>query len=99
MRRPLLAWYLREMPEAAASTSRVLLVDGGQTHDVFEVVEVSGGILRVRTAFLFELGEEMKVRLVEDGVTFEATARVLTHTGTGEDKVTELELEGKTAVP
>jgi hypothetical protein len=102
LRRPLFAWYLREMPEAAASASRVLLVDAGQTHDVFEVVEVSGGILRVRTAFLFELGEEMKISLVEDGVTYEATARVLAHVdggGKGDDKVTELELEGKTAVP
>jgi hypothetical protein len=79
--------------------ARVLLVDAGLTHDVFEVVEVGDALVRVRTAFLFELGEEMKVRIEHDGATFEAVARVLAHTGNGGDKVTELELEGRTAVP
>jgi len=87
------------MPEPAASESRVLLVDAGTTHDIFDVVEVSEGILRVRTAFLFELGEEMKVRVEQGGSVFEATARVLAHVGNGADKVTELELEGRQVVP
>ena len=98
MRRPLVAWYLASMPEAAANASRVLLVEAGQNHDVFEVVEVVDGLLRVKTAFLFELGEEMKVRLEQDGKVFEATARVLAHVG-GDDKVTELELSDRTPVP
>ena len=97
MRRPLVAWYLASMPEAAAST-RVLLVEAGQNRDVFVVVEVAEGLLRVRTAFLFELGEEMKVRL-ENGGVFEANARVLAHVGSGDDKITELELSDRTAVP
>jgi hypothetical protein len=80
------------MPEPAASASRVLLVETGTPHDVFDVIEVSDGVLRVRTAFLFELGEEMKVRIEQDGAVFEATARVLAHVGSGDDKVTELEL-------
>ena len=79
--------------------SRALLVDAGQTHDVFDVVELTDSYLRVRTAFLFELGEEMKVRLVQNGASFEATARVLAHTGTGDDRVTELELADRTAAP
>ena len=82
-----------------AEMARVLLVDAGATHDIFDVVEVGDGTLRVRTAFLFELGEEMKVRVEQEGSTFEATARVLAHTGTGDDKVTELELSEKTAAP
>jgi hypothetical protein len=95
-------WYLASMPEAAANASRVLLVDpdrAGQNHDVFEVIEVADGVLRVRTAFLFELGEEMRVRLEQDGKVFEAMARVLAHLGTGDDKITELELSDRTAVP
>jgi hypothetical protein len=80
------------------SQARVLLVDAGQTHDVFQLVEVADGLLRVQTAFLFELGEELKVRIEQEGSTVEATARVLAHTGTGDDKVTELELSERTAV-
>ena len=77
----------------------MLLVDAGQNLDVFDVVEVNGATLRVRTAYLFELGEEMKVRLEQDGgKAFEATARVVAHTGNGDDRVTELELGEKTAV-
>lgn len=81
-----------------AEPARVLLVDAGQIHDVFDVVEVSDALLRVRTAFLFELGEELKVRLEEDGKTSEATARVLAHVGTDDDKITELELSERTAL-
>ncbi len=79
--------------------SRALLVDAGQPHDVFDVVEVTDSYLRVRTAFLFELGEEMKVRVEHGGAAFEATARVLAHTGTGADRITELELSDRTAAP
>ncbi|HEY5950440.1 MAG TPA: hypothetical protein VIV40_33345 [Kofleriaceae bacterium] len=79
--------------------SAVLLVDAGQAHDVFDVVEVTDAVLRVRTAFLFELGEEMRVRIEQDGKTFEAPARVTGHVGTGDDKITELELGDRTAVP
>jgi len=98
LRRPLVAWYLASMPEAAASASRVLLVEAGQNRDVFEVVEVVEGLLRVKTAFLFELGEEMRVRLEQDGKVVEATARVLAHAGSGDDRITELELSDRTDV-
>jgi hypothetical protein len=84
-------------PVAGTSTSRVLLVDGAQTHDIFEVVELTEGRARVRTAFLFELGEEMKVRVEQGGAAFEVMARVVAHAGTGEDRVTELELGERTA--
>lgn len=79
--------------------SRALLVDTGHTHDVFDVVEITDSHLRVRTAYLFELGEELRVRLEQNGATFEATARVLAHSGTGADRITELELADRTAVP
>jgi hypothetical protein len=63
---------------------RVVLVEGGATHDVFEVVEVAEGLVRARTPFLFEIGEELKLRIDDKDVT----ARVRGHV----DGVTELEL-------
>ena len=72
--------------------SRVLLLDADNAHDVFELVELTETVARVRTAFLYEIGEEMRIQLQEDGKTSEALARVRAHTGTADDKVTELEL-------
>lgn len=83
-------------PAAGASTARVLLVDGGQALDVFEVVELTEGLARVRTAFLFELGEELQLRVEQGGATFDVTARVRGHAGTDADKVTEIELGERT---
>ncbi len=73
-----------------APLPRVLVVDAARTHDVFEVVEVTPGLVRVRTPYLFEVGEEMRVRIEHDGSVREATARVRGHAG--EPRVTELEL-------
>lgn len=75
----------------------MVLVDAGKSLDVFDVVEVNGATLRVRTAYLFELGEEMKVRVEQDGKTVELNARVVAHTGSGDDQITELELGERTA--
>ncbi len=72
--------------------ARVLLLDNGQPHDIFEVVEVTDGVVRARSPFLFEIGEELKVRIERDGTVVDASARVRGHVGTGEDRVTELEL-------
>jgi len=63
---------------------RVVLVEGGATHDVFEVVEVAEGLVRARSPYLFEIGEELELR-VDDKDT---KARVRGHV----DGVTELEL-------
>ena len=63
---------------------RVLLVEGGATHDVFEVVEVAEGLVRARSPFLFEIGEELKLAIDDK----ETAARVRAHVG----DVTELEL-------
>ena len=74
---------------------RVLLVDDGRLHDVFEVVESSGDVVRARSPYLFEIGEEMRVRIESDGAFREATARVRGHTGGADDKITELVLSGQ----
>jgi hypothetical protein len=63
---------------------RVVLVEGGATHDVFEIVEVAEGLVRARSPYLFEIGEELKLRIDDK----DATARVRAHV----DGVTELEL-------
>ena len=69
----------------------MLLVVEGAVHDVFEVVDVIGGIVRARSPFLFELGEVLKVRIEQDGSVSDASARVRAHVGS-DDKITELEL-------
>jgi hypothetical protein len=63
---------------------RVVLVEGGATHDVFEVVEVAQGLVRARSPYLFEIGEELTLSIDDK----EVTARVRAHTG----GVTELEI-------
>ena len=83
---------------SGSQPGRVLLVDGGKTHDVFEVLELAEGSARVRTAFLFELGEDLRLRIEDAGGTFEVAARVVAHTGPADDKTTELELFERTAV-
>jgi len=77
------------------SGPRVLLVDDGKPCDVFEVLELTDGLVRARSGYLFEIGEELKVRIERDGTVVDATARVRGHVGTSDDKVTELELAEK----
>lgn len=72
--------------------SRVFLLDADTAHDVFDVVELTDAVARVRTAFLYEIGEEMRVRLEDNGTASEALARVRAHVGAGDDKITELEI-------
>jgi len=71
---------------------RVLLVEAGRDHDVFEVVELTDTVARVRSPLLFEVGEELKVRIDNNGTTTETVVRVRAHTGPADAKITELEL-------
>ncbi|HEY0253909.1 MAG TPA: hypothetical protein VGC41_20405 [Kofleriaceae bacterium] len=80
------ACYARYVVTGQPSTSvepRVVLVDGG---DVFETIEVGESII-VRSAFLFEIGEELKLRV--DGR--EVMARVRGHRPDGTTELTLLE--------
>lgn len=72
--------------------ARVLLLEDGKICDVFEVVDVSDSLIRVRSPFLFEVGEELAIRIERDSAAQDATARVRGHVGAGDDKVTELEI-------
>jgi hypothetical protein len=75
-----------------ASTTRLLVLDDGRTHEVFDVLALADGIARVRSAFLFEVGEELAVRIETDGRVSEGAARVLGHVGPAEARITELEI-------
>jgi hypothetical protein len=67
----------------------VLLVDGDKPTDVFELIELGTTVVTVRSPFLFEIGEELKLRIEGDGEAREVAARVRAHLASG---ATELEL-------
>jgi hypothetical protein len=67
----------------------VLLVDGDKTTDVFELIELGDAAVTVRSPFLFEIGEELKLRIEQDGDSRDVVARVRAHVANG---ATELEL-------
>jgi hypothetical protein len=81
-----------QAPWYGKRVSRVLLLDADKPVDVFELVELADGIVRVRTAYLFEVGEQLTVRIEREGTSADLQARVRAHTGTGDNRLTELEL-------
>ncbi len=87
----------RPAPSSEASPPRVLVVDGEARHEVFEVVDTDGDLIRARSAYLFEIGEELSVEIVQDGRVSEATARVRAHTGPDSARITELEITDRSA--
>jgi hypothetical protein len=72
--------------------ARVLLVNENDAHDVFELVELSEALARVRSAYLYEIGEELRLRVEDAGTSTDVVARVRAHTGPATARVTELEL-------
>ena len=79
-----------------ASSPRVIVLDDDRPHDVFEVIGIVDGIARVRAPYLFEVGEELSVRIEQDGSVSEAIARVRGHLGPTDARITELELTERT---
>ncbi len=59
---------------------------------MFEVLGFTDTIVRVRSPYLFELGEELAVRVERDGQTTDTTVRVRAHVGPTDSRITELEL-------
>jgi hypothetical protein len=78
-----------------ASTPRVLVLDDGTPRDVFDVLGISNNVVRVRSPFLFEIGEELTVRIEQDGRVSEAIARVRAHVGPEDARITELEISDR----
>jgi hypothetical protein len=78
-----------------AAPPRVLVLDEDKPHDVFDVlgnVDGEGAIVRVRSPFLCEIGEELSVRIEQDGVVSDARAVVRAHVGPDDARITELEI-------
>ena len=59
---------------------------------MFDVLAISEGIARVRSPYLFEIGEELNVRIEQDGNVADALARVRAHVGPDDAPITELEI-------
>ena len=68
------------------------MLDGETPHEVFDVLGIASNVVQVRSAFLFEIGEELTVRIEQDGSVSDATARVRAHLGPGDSRITELEI-------
>jgi hypothetical protein len=81
------------------ASPRVLVMDDGKAEgaDVFDVIGEDGNVIRARSAFLFEVGEELSVRIEHAGSVSEATARVRGHVGPADAQVTELEISDRSA--
>lgn len=75
-----------------APVPRLLVLDGEAPLEVFDVVGIASNVIQVRSAFLFEIGEELSVRIEQDGSVSEATARVRAHRGPADTRTTELEI-------
>ena len=78
--------------EAAAPRVRVLVLDNDASHEVFDVLGIVNGVARVRSTYLFEIGEELPVRIEQDGSVSDAIARVRAHVGPDDARITELEI-------
>ena len=81
----------------AATAPRVLLMDDGRAHDVFEVISLVDDVVRARSPYLFEVGEELSVRIEQDGAVTEGQVRVRAHLGPDDAKITELEITEQSA--
>ena len=68
------------------------MLEGEIPHEVFDVLEIAGNVIQVRSAFLFEIGEELPVRIEQDGSVSDATARVRAYLGPNDSRITELEI-------
>ena len=73
------------------------MLEGETPHEVFDVLAITSNIIQVRSAFLFELGEELSVRIEQDGNVSDATVRVRAHLGPDEARITELEISERSA--
>jgi hypothetical protein len=71
---------------------RVIVLEDDAPHDVFELVGLVDGVIRARSPFLFEIGEELRVRYEQDGKSTEALVRVRAHVGPLDARITELEV-------
>ena len=77
------------------SMPSLAVLDNGTPVDLFDAVQIADGVARVRTPFLFEIGEQLHVRVEDNGKTYDTHATVRAHTGPADARVTELVLEAR----
>jgi len=85
----------RPAAQEEATAPRLLVLDDNKSHDVFDVlgpIDGDGSIVRVRSPYLFEIGEELSLRIEQDGVTTDVRATVRAHIGPNDARITELEI-------
>jgi len=86
-------------PAVEPRAPRITVLVEGSTYELMDVLEVDGDRLaRVRTPFLFEIGEELAVRVERNGTTIEAVAKIRAHVGPADARITELELSPRKPV-
>ena len=86
-------------PTPVPRPTRVSVLGGnGTTYDVFEVVSYEANKLLVRAPLLFEVGEQLRLKVERDGNITELKVRVDSHTGTGDDVVTVITVVESQAV-
>ena len=73
-----------------AAVPRVLVIEDGESYDVLEVLDADDTLVLARLPFLFEVGEELRLRIEQDGKVREAVVRVRSYGSA--DRVTELEV-------
>jgi hypothetical protein len=72
-------------------SDRITVLGGnGTSYDVFEVVSFDERQLMVRGPLLFEVGEQLRLKLERDGTVQEVAARVEAHAIDGADVVTRI---------
>ncbi|HEY4057232.1 MAG TPA: hypothetical protein VGM39_11520 [Kofleriaceae bacterium] len=81
-----------QVAAATAAKRVVYAVDGDKTLDIFDVQSVDADAIRVRTPLLFEIGEELSLRIVDGGSSRDVFVRVRAHAGPADARVTELEI-------
>jgi hypothetical protein len=77
---------------AASSPQIALVAPDGQLLDAFDVVALTEHSLRIRTAWRFELGEELTIRVTSSTGVTDVRAKVARHTRQGDDVITAIDL-------
>jgi hypothetical protein len=81
--------------DSQAAALRVRVLPGGEAGaviDVFEVIGARGAVIQARSPLLFEVGEDLHVRIEHDGRVVDAVVRVRGHVGPASARVSELEV-------
>ena len=69
-----------------------LVAPDGQLLDALDVVALTEHNLRIKTAWRFEIGEELTLRFTSGTGVTDVRARVARHTRQGDDVVTAIDL-------